>query len=209
MLKWLALGCLAQKYLRSLVFPALKRTSYRSVEECSLGFCLQVSRVAQVRLDFPRYARPFFCNPYNKKKKRESVKWCSMSRVSPRPQTLDTVHVGSEVGLLWARRKPEHCIRLPAHGFPLPAACYCDFGGSVATWATHSRILCTTVFQKSPDMGKSGLTEIKDSGIAQPVLDLDLKSDPSPSETSSLDESNLCSSFKYLLTLAKKEIYFF
>ena len=73
---WLAPGCLAQKYLWSLVFPALNRTSYRSAEESSLGFCLQVSWVAQIRLDFPQICKPIFLQSLQRKekKKRKSVK---------------------------------------------------------------------------------------------------------------------------------------
>lgn len=168
---WLAPGCLAQKYLWSLVFPALNRTSYRSAEESSLGFCLQVSWVAQIRLDFPQICKPIFLQSLQRKEKKKKGKVLRVQyeqgRVSPRAQTLDTCPCwqwsGPPGGLQKAWSIASACRLMCSHCLHHVTM---TLRGSVITWATHSRILCTTVLQKSPDMGKSGLTEIKDFGIA-------------------------------------------
>lgn len=56
-------------------------------------------------------------------------------------QTTDSGHLSMLV-VKWAscglEESLEHCIRLPAHGFPLPAACYCDFGGGECGYLSNS-----------------------------------------------------------------------
>ena len=127
---WLALGCLAQKYLWSLVFSALKRTSYRSVEECSLGFYVQVSWVAQIRLDFPQICKAIFSAILTTKRKKGKV--LRVQYEQGLSQTTDSGHL-SMLAVKWAscglEESLEHCICLPAHVFPLPAPCYRDFRG--------------------------------------------------------------------------------
>lgn len=153
--------------------PALKRKNCRSAKEARSRFCLQLSWGAQIQdqtefsPDMQGYSSAIL-------KKRKSVGGCDMSRVLADPSPSAPVCAGNEVGLLWAWGRPgglhptcqlvcSHCL----HQVNM------TFGWALPKWLTQE--CCIPGCFKSPDMGESGLREIKNFGITQPVLDLGFK----------------------------------
>lgn len=105
--------------------PALNRTSCRSAQESSLGFCLQVSWVAKIRLDFLQICKAILLQSLQqeerKEKKRKSVKSAIWAGSLLDHNLWTPVRVGCEVGLLWAWGRPG-VLYLPA-GLCVPVAC--------------------------------------------------------------------------------------